>query len=417
MIDRPPDGLKLVKRDGKWHVKYKAVNGEWRRLSTELPISVPELDAMKVGAKKVRDALADGTTTLAPVQARAVGTMFNVGEALEHAYRKFWQGTRSDINLKFVIRAMEREIGHWLLAELSTQEGYRRISHYRDQVLAKEQGLAPQTCNHRMGYLKKALVEAHLQGHLAAVPIFPKGLKTNNKRRRYVSEEEETKFMPWLDAKVAAERIDPKGSESGRYGLSTYQWAYVRDLVAGLIDTGARVSELLTLKECDGKALILEGIGLSEEVSPQTKRRRTEATNKTGEPRYVPLTPRASEAILRLLKHPLHGNPSITPNWVGHRWDQCRAAFPEIADVNIHILRHTFASRILNAGYDLIVVKDLLGHTDIRTTQRYAHLAKRGGVFERAISALAKAPVGVPSAPREAATGTHGTHGTEPFHK
>ena len=62
-------------------------------------------------------------------------------------------------------------------------------------------------------------------------------------------------------------------------------------------------------------------------------------------------------------------------------------------------------------------VKDLLGHTDIRTTQRYAHLAKRGGVFERAISALAKAPVGVPSAPREAATGTHGTHGTEPFHK
>lgn len=400
--------MKLVKRDGMWHVKFKTDNGKWDRLSSGLPISASEEDALKAGAVKIRERIASGGASVVPVPARAVGTMINAGDALEHAYRKFWQGTRSDINLKFVIRAMEREIGHWLLSELSTQEGYRRITHYRDEVLLKEQGLAKATANRRMTYLKKALHEAHLQGSLMSVPVFPKGLQENNKRQRYVREAEEAKFLPWLDAKVAAEALDPNGADVGRYGVSTLQWAYVRDLVVALLDTGARLSEILTLKECDGKALMLAGIELSEEVSPQTKRRRTEATTKTAEPRYVPLTPRAAEALTRLLKHPLHLNPKITPNWCGHRWDQVRDAFPEIDDVNLHILRHTFASRVLQAGFDLYTVSKLLGHKDIKTTQRYAHLERRSGVFERAIAALAKGPVGVPSSPL-ALLGTHGT--------
>lgn len=123
--------------------------------------------------------------------------------------------------------------------------------------------------------------------------------------------------------------------------------------------------------------------------------------------------PRAAEALDRLLKHPLHLNPKVTPNWCGHRWDQVRTAFPEIDDVNLHILRHTFASRVLQAGFDLYTVSKLLGHKDIKTTQRYAHLERRSGVFEQAIAALARAPVAVQTEPREAL----GTRGTKPFHK
>jgi len=37
--------------------------------------------------------------------------------------------------------------------------------------------------------------------------------------------------------------------------------------------------------------------------------------------------------------------------------------------------RHTCASRLVNAGVDLYVVKDILGHASIATTQIYAHLA------------------------------------------
>lgn len=57
-----------------------------------------------------------------------------------------------------------------------------------------------------------------------------------------------------------------------------------------------------------------------------------------------------------------------------------RAGLPH---VRFHDLRHTVASRLLNAGYPLKVVKEILGHSDIRTTERYAHL--EASTLERAM--------------------------------
>jgi site-specific recombinase XerD len=39
-----------------------------------------------------------------------------------------------------------------------------------------------------------------------------------------------------------------------------------------------------------------------------------------------------------------------------------------------HMLRHSCASRLVNAGIDLYVVKEWLGHSTIQITERYAHL-------------------------------------------
>ncbi len=44
-----------------------------------------------------------------------------------------------------------------------------------------------------------------------------------------------------------------------------------------------------------------------------------------------------------------------------------------IAHVRFHDLRHTFATRLVQSGIDLYKVSKLLGHRDIKTTQRYAH--------------------------------------------
>ena len=54
--------------------------------------------------------------------------------------------------------------------------------------------------------------------------------------------------------------------------------------------------------------------------------------------------------------------------------------------VVFHSLRHTFASRLVQKGVSLYEVKELLGHSDIKMTMRYAHLANE--TLRQAISKL-----------------------------
>ena len=172
------------------------------------------------------------------------------------------------------------------------------------------------------------------------VPLMPE----NNKRERYLSSDE---------ARVLYESVCKSENQMLKF------------IVPMLILTGARKREVLDAK--------WEDFDLD-------RRLWRIPTTKLGKPRHVPI----SDGVLSLLgslarvhtvahvfANPATGKPYVT---IFASWNtaRIRAGMPE---VRIHDLRHSFASLLINAGRSLYEVQKILGHTQVKTTQRYAHLA------------------------------------------
>ena len=102
--------------------------------------------------------------------------------------------------------------------------------------------------------------------------------------------------------------------------------------------------------------------------------------SKSGKARHVPL----SDAALAILAELPRWDrcPYVVPNpktmkpytSVFNAWDRARRA-AGLPEVRMHDLRHSAASNMVNAGQSLYVVGTVLGHANVITTKRYAHLS------------------------------------------
>jgi integrase len=269
------------------------------------------------------------------------------------SYKRSWA---TDVSM--VKNHVVAKLGHKQMSAVSVTD----IAAFMADM--KSSGYANGTCNRALVLLRYGY-ELALRWKLDGVENNPVkeilNIKDDNKIERYLSPPE---TILLLDAIRESEN------------------EMLQFIVLFLIYTGARKREVLEAKWKD-----IDWTQKSWRI-PKTK---------SGKIRHVPLSLGAMNVLVTLRgkifqgqfqDKPIFGNPRTQKPYVSffYSWNNARirAGMP---DFRIHDLRHSFASCLVNAGRSLYEVQELLGHADIKTTSRYAHLSR-----ERLIEAVETVP-------------------------
>lgn len=167
-------------------------------------------------------------------------------------------------------------------------------------------------------------------------------------------------------------------SEAGRDGPGRYGRVRLQVMIELLYATGMRVSELVSLParvlDQEGRFLMVRGKGNKERLVPLSRtaiaalahyrelRQEIADAGKSGEdsPWLFPANSREGHVPRQVFARDL-------------KEIAVRAGLDPAA-LSPHVMRHAFASHLLENGADLRVVQELLGHADISTTQIYTHV-------------------------------------------
>ncbi len=217
----------------------------------------------------------------------------------------------------------------------------KTISRYK--VLRRDEGAAPATINKELAMLSKAFNLVVEEWEWLKDKPFSKiqREKMDNERDRWLIENEETELLKncpgWLS-----------------------------EIVIFALNTGLRKDELLSL-----------------EWSRVDSKRKTILIKKTknGKPKTLPLNRIALDVLERRSKVRTMKNELVFFDRKGAKINgyNLSRVFSETAkkagikDFKFHDLRHTFATRLAQAGIEIYKISKLLGHKDISMTQRYAH--------------------------------------------
>lgn len=260
------------------------------------------------------------------------------GKTLEDAYnltwRLHWASDKSakthSTNAKVVLRTLGEKTP---LADLTTETITDAIFEW------EEEGNSGSTINRKISNLSMMLKTAADQGWLDKLPKIPRR-KEGKHRIRWLDEQEEARVL----------------ATAKHLGLDD-----LHDFIVVAIDTGFRKSELLGFESRD----FVNGLLHLHAGS-----------TKNDDARSVPATDRVRLILQRRsnMKRPFE---ALTVAGMRYQWSVLKEALGLSEDPQfvIHMLRHTCASRLVQKGVPLAVVQRWMGHKNIQTTLRYAHLA------------------------------------------
>jgi integrase len=349
-----------IKIKGKWAIEYYDETGKRKRKVIEKTGEKPDggwYEAAKKEYRSVKNALDKGEPLPFTVSKKTFAQMAE----------KYWEtcrGTWSPIEA-LRVRGM---LDHHLLPFFGAMKlaKIRRVHIDEYVALRQQEGTAPAGINKERVRLHHLFAKCIAWEEVTRNPCSGmKKLKEPPERVAYLEAEERQRL---LDACMA-------------------QSATLHDIVAFAMLTGARLSEILNLR--------WGNVDLRRRIISFRK-------TKSGKVRHVPISQDLYALLMRMEPAADPDAPLFDPAWNG-RW--VSTAFRRVASGTVrngekvpgvkpgfrfHDLRHDFASWLTMGGVNIRGVQTLLGHSDLRMTERYSHLADR--VLAAAVEVLPALP-------------------------
>ena len=266
--------------------------------------------------------------------------MPTLSEATRTVYRRRKHGTKSATNFLIGMKHNIKALGDLPVNKITRPMGNKMMD-----ILKQERKNSNAVVNQKMGYLRVVLQEMEEDGFIEMIK-FPKPRPTKNSKVHYLTEDMERELLSWLNCMQ-------RNREA-------------KDIVECLIDLGCRVNELL---------------GLEKRFVDFDNNQITFNDRKNDQAVAVPMTNRVQSIIRRYYREVKDFDRLFTLNYseLNAIWQKARKdlGYADKKFYTLHLCRHTCASRLVQRGVPILLVKDWLGHEDIENTMIYAHLAPK----------------------------------------
>lgn len=318
--------MTITKRNGKYYCRFQ-LNGERHHFLCK-------------GARDLGEARQAEAMYMVKVDKQQNGVMPR--EKKEVTMRVLYNlfDNYSKINKKsysrdiYFIRVLKRNFPESLKADLKLSD----FEQFKTKLL--EDGKSISTVNKYLNILSKMYNLAVTEGLLSKNPLKDvKKFHEKNYKIRYLTKDEEIRLYSAVDK----------------------TFPYLRPIIVCALQTGMRKSEILNLR-WDNIDFEYKFIELLE--------------TKSGKSRKIPI----SDTLMNVFNNlPKVSEYVFINKDTGQPFTDIHKSFATVLEkakikkFRFHDLRHTVATRLVEKGIDLVVVKEILGHSKIETTMRYAH--------------------------------------------